>query len=376
MMTKKFRFPVNPISSVFLGVTLCMLVATFTACEQPEEKPTPASDHYTLPDSLAKTLDFEPVRKCPMVNAITLTGKISFNNDNVVKVYPMVSGNITGVNVALGDYVHAGQELGVIRSTEMAGYSRDLVNAQTNLQVAKRTLDAQQDLAKSGLASQTDVVTAQANYDQAVSELARIKEVLSINGAGNTEGQTAVKAPISGFIVEKFVTSNQAIRTDNGTNLFTISDLNNVWILANVYESNINNVHLGDSTSITTLSYPGKVFRGKVDKIANVLDPTNKVMSVRIVLPNPGYLLKPEMFASVTISNKTNEESLCIPYSALIFDNSQYFVLVVDTKNQVQMHKVSVVNTVGNQTYISEGVSEGDKVISSQALLIYAQLNS
>jgi cobalt-zinc-cadmium efflux system membrane fusion protein len=379
MMNKKYRVNfVNPISSVSLCISLlCLLfTTTFTACEQKEEKPTPASDQYTLPDSLAKTLNFESVRKCPMVDAITLTGKISFNNDHVVKVYPMVSGNITGVNIALGDYVHAGQELGVIRSSEMAGFSRDLINAETNLQVTKRALDAQQDLFKSGLASQTDVVTAQANYDQAMSELSRSKEVLSINGAGSAQGQTDVKAPISGFVVEKFVTNNQVIRTDNGTNLFTISDLNNVWILANVYESNINNVHMGDSADITTLSYPGKVFRGKVDKIANVLDPTNKVMSVRVVLPNPGYLLKPEMFASVTISSKTNQESLCIPSSALIFDNSQYFVLVVNDKNQVQMHKVSGVNSMGSQTYISGGVSEGDKVVSSQALLIYAQLNS
>lgn len=348
----------------------------FTACSHPEEKTTPATDFYTLPDSLAKTLDIESVRTCPMVNAITLTGKISFNADNEVKIYPMVSGNITGVNVALGDYVHAGQELGVIRSSEMAGFSRDLVNAETNLQVTKRDMDAKQDLFNSGLASQSDLITAQANYKQAQSELARSQQVLSINGGGSTAGATTVKAPISGFVVEKFVTNDQAIRTDNGTNLFTISDLNNVWILANVYESNVSSVHLGDSATITTLSYPGKVFRGKVDKISNVLDPTNKVMNVRVVLPNPGYLLKPEMFASVTISNKTNQQSLCIPSSALIFDNSQYYVLVVGDQNRVQMRKVSIINTVGKQTYIASGVNEGDKVLASQALLIYGQLNS
>ena len=99
-------------------------------------------------------------------------------------------------------------------------------------------------------------------------------------------------------------------------------------------------------------------------------------MSVRVVLPNPGYLLKPEMFASVTISSKTNQQSLCIPSSALIFDNSQYYVLVVGDKNRVQMHKISVINSVGNQTYVSSGVAEGDKILASQALLIYAQLNS
>ncbi|WP_211352043.1 efflux RND transporter periplasmic adaptor subunit [Dinghuibacter silviterrae] len=356
---------------------LCVIAVFFsTACHHEDDKPTPASDYYTLPDSLAKTLDVAPVRSCPMVNAITLTGKISFNNDNVVKIYPMVSGNMSGVNVALGDYVHAGEDLGVIRSSEMAGYTRDLVNAQTNIQITKRNLDAEQDLFKGGLASQSDVIAADAAYKQAQSELARAQQVLAINGGGATQGLMTVKSPIDGFVVEKFVTNNQAIRADNGTNLFTISDLNNVWILANVYESNIQNVHLGDSATITTLSYPGKVFKGKVDKISNVLDPTNKVMSVRVVLSNPGYLLKPEMFASVTISNKTNQQSLCVPSSALIFDNSQYFVLVVGDKHQVQMHKVTVINSVGDQTYISSGVNEGDKVLASQALLIYAQLNS
>ena len=359
-----------------LALLCTAAVLVFTSCSHEQEKQTPASDYYTLPDSLAKTLDIEPVRTCPMVNSITLTGKISFNNDNVVKIYPMVSGNISGVDVALGDYVHQGQDLGVIRSSEMAGFTRDLVNAETNLSVTKRDMDAKQDLFSSGLASQSDLLAAQAAYAQAQSELARSRQVLSINGGNTTQGQTVVKAPIGGFVVEKFVTNNQVIRTDNGTNLFTISDLNNVWILANVYESNVSSVHLGDSANITTLSYPGKVFRGRVDKISNVLDPTNKVMSVRVVLPNPGYLLKPEMYASVTISNKTNQQSLCVPSSALIFDNSQYYVLVVENGNRVQMHKIAVVNTVGDQTYISSGVNDGDKVLASQALLIYAQLNS
>ena len=364
-------FRSSPIPVTVLGLALALSSCGVKQVDVPQ-----ASDSYAIPDSLLKTLDFEPVRVCPMVNATTLTGKIAFNADNEVKIYPMVSGNITDVNVALGDYVHAGQTLGVIHSMEMSGYTRDLVNAQTNLQVTKRNLDATQDLFKSGLASQSDVVTAQANYDQAQSELARAKQVLQINGAGGSQGQMEVKAPISGFVVEKFVTNSQAIRADNGTNLFTISDLNNVWIMANVYESNISRVHLGDSAYITTLSYPGKVFRGKVDKIFNVLDPTNKVMSVRIVLPNPGYLLKPEMFASVTTSYKTSDNSLCIPSSALIFDNSQYYVMLRDGQDKVQMRKITIINTVGDQTYVSGGLKEGDTVLASQALLIYQQVNS
>jgi cobalt-zinc-cadmium efflux system membrane fusion protein len=275
----------------------------------------------------------------------------------------------------LGDYVSAGQLLGIIHSSEMAGYSNDLINAETNLRVAKKNLDATKDMSNSGLASQKDVLAAEAAYEQAQSELGRVNRVLKING-GNTQGDFVIKSPVSGFIVEKFATNNMVIRADNNNNLFTISDLKNVWIWANVYESNIGNVHVGDDVDVTTLSYPGRVFKGKVDKIMNVLDPTNKVMKVRIVLSNSDYALKPEMFTNVTVNNKGNSSALSIPSQALIFDNSQYFVVVYNSQSDVQIRPVKIISIVGSRAYIAEGLKEGDKIVSSQAILIYGALNS
>ena len=106
---------------------------------------------------------------------------------------------------------------------------------------------------------------------------------------------------------------HMSIRADNATNLFTIADLKNVWVIANVYESNIGLVHLNDNVNVTTLAYPDKSFKGKVDKIMNVLDPVNKVMKVSIVLPNPGYLLKPEMFAKVELKDNGTHTAMAIP---------------------------------------------------------------
>ena len=332
-------------------------------------------ERYVIPDSILHTLEIDTVQTCQLLNAITLTGKVTFNDENVVKIFPLVSGNISNINVMLGDYVKAGQTLAVIRSMEMAGYSNDLVSAQTSLEVAKKNLDATQDMANSGLASQKDLLAAQASYAQAQSELKRVQNVLKING-GNTQGEYIVKAPISGFIVEKNVTNDMTIRTDNNNDLFTVSDLKNVWVLANVYESNINQVRPGDSVQVTTLSYQGRIFHGKIDKILNVLDPTNKVMKVRVVLSNPDYALKPEMFASITVTNTENKQSICIPSSALIFDNSQYYVLVYKSKSDVQITPVQMLNSIGDKTYILSGLKPGDKIISSQALLIYGALNS
>jgi cobalt-zinc-cadmium efflux system membrane fusion protein len=113
-----------------------------------------------------------------------------------------------------------------------------------------------------------------------------------------------------------------------------------------------------------------------VDKILNVLDPANKVMKIRIVLPNPGYLLKPEMFASVLVRNTENRVMVSIPSSALIFDHSQYYVLIYKSPSDISIRPVQVMNTVGGRSFISSGLSEGEKLIGSQALLIYQELNS
>jgi len=345
------------------------------SCSSEANKPVAEKEKFAIPDTVMKTLRIDTVKTSQLINAITLTGKVGSDEDHVVPVNALVTGNIQDVKVVLGDYVKAGQVLAVIRSAEMAGYGNDLINAQSNLRVAETNLQKTKDLYKSGLASMTDSLNAEVTLQQAKSELNRVQQVLKING-GSTQGEFVVKAPISGFIVQKSANNNMAIRSDNSTSLFTISDLKDVWIQANVYESNISLIKQGENVDVTTLAYPGKVFKGRIDKVMNVLDPSSKVMKVRVVLQNPDYLLKPEMYASITVSDKENKECLSIPSQALIFDHSQYYVLVYNSKTDVKITPVQVINTVGDRTYLASGVNNGDKVITTQAILIYNALNS
>lgn len=354
---------------------VAFIASAIVSCKTNQQKNSEGRTKYVIPDSLLKTITIDTVKPSQMVDAITLTGSVDFDQDHQVNIFPLVSGVIQDVKNQLGDYVHAGQVLAVVKSSEMAGYSNNLVAAETNVRTTKKQLDATQDLFKSGLASQIEVTNAQANYEQALSQLEMAKRILSING-NNTHGDYIIKSPISGFIVQKNVTNNTAIRVDNGGNLFTISDLKKVWINANIYESNINKVHLGDPVTITTLSYPGRIFKGKIDKLINVLDPATKVMKVRIVIENDDYALKPSMFASVTVTNQQNTSALCVSSGALVFDNSQYYVLKYSGKGDADITKVQVKSVFGDKVYLSDGVKEGEKVIASQALLIYNDLNN
>ena len=359
---------INIITIILAAITLIQ------SCAEPAKKPE-EKVKYVIPDSLLRTLTIDTVRNCPLMNALTLTGMVDFNQDKQVNIFSLVSGNVQDIKVQLGDYVTEGQVLAVVKSSEMAGISNNLLIAETNVRGTKKQLDVANELYKSGLSSILDVTNAQVNYDQAVSALETAKKILKING-NSSKGDYVIKAPLSGFIVQKNVTNNTTVRADNGTNLFTISDLKEVWIQANVYEANIEQVHLGDKVEVRTLSAQDRVFYGKIDKILNVLDPASKVIKVRVVLPNPDYILKPQMFASVVVSNLTKLQALCVPNKALVYENSQYYVVVYKGAGVSDITPVKVLNTVGDRTYLSAGVVEGDKVIASLALQIFSELNN
>jgi len=330
---------------------------------------------YEIPDTLLKTLKIDTVKMANITNSIKFNGVVDFDPDKVSNIFPLISGNVQNVTAQLGDYVHAGQVLGTVKSSEIANYNATLTSAESNVKLTASLLARQEDMAKSGLASQVDVTTAKANYEQAVAAKTAAQKILSING-NNMNGEYQIKAPIEGFIVQKNVTNGMSIRADNSTSLFTISDLKEVWVQANVYEANINNVHEGDEVDVSTITYPDKVFKGKINKLMNVLDPTNRVMKMRVVLDNPGYLLKPQMFATATVNNGLATQAISVPLSALIFDHSQYYVLVYHNQKDVQIRSVELVSTNNNTAYIKSGIATGEQVIASQAILIYGALNN
>lgn len=365
----------NKLKCIYIGMT-SVFILSLIACKE-EPKVETVDRNYALSDSLFKTILFDTARMVPKVTDVTLTGVVDFNQDNMVHIFPLVSGNLQGIKVMVGDYVHAGDVLATIHSTDVAGISSSLINAQTNLAVAKKSLDAAKSMYKSGLNSQVDVITAESNYGQAEAELTRVKQVMQVNGVGGSGAVSAVKAPISGFIVEKFVTNSTYIRSDNGNPMFTISDLKNVWVMANVYESNISKVHAGDDANVTTVAYPGKVFQGKISEILNVLDPTTKAMRLKIVLPNPDYSLKPQMFTSVHVLQHESGNALAVPTNALVFNSSQYYVLVYKSRKDIRIAPVTIGETTSDgHVYITSGLQPGDVVIASQSLNIFQELNS
>jgi cobalt-zinc-cadmium efflux system membrane fusion protein len=328
---------------------------------------------FQVTDSLLKNVIIDTVKEASALSQITLTGSIAPDENKMVKIYPMVSGVARDVHVQLGDVVQKGQTLAVLKSAEMAAYTKDYISSEADIRNTHRILESTQDLYKSGLASQKDLEQAQSDYQKAVAEGKRASQVIQINKSN--ENGYEVKAPLSGFVVERNLTNNTQVRADNGQNMFTIADLSTVYVLVNVYESDIAKIQTGDPVKITTLSYPDKVFDGKIDRINNMLDPDNKVMHARVTIQNPGNLLKPEMFANILIKAKSGESLPFINTSALVFNNDKNYVIVIDgSKAKVHIQRVEISKTVEDRAYISKGLKPGDRVVASRQVYLFESL--
>lgn len=355
---------------ISLSVLLCL-----ASCKQKKEE-TVQKQSVCITDSLAKITSIDTAKTTNMQDELTLSGEVSFDDNRVVKVFPFSSGQVTDVRVSLGDKVSKGQVLAVMRSADVAGNYTDLTATNSDLSIAKRQLAQTEYLYKNGISSERDYTEAKENYNKAIAANTKVQEQLSINGRGNTSanGQYIIKAPESGYIVEKAVTAGSFIRSDNAASMFTISDMKDVWIWANVFESDISKVKDGYAAKVTTLAYPGKVFQGKVNEVSSVLDPDNKVMKVKITLPNPNMLLKPEMFTSVVVTNNESTQSVTVPASSIIFNDSKNYVVVYHSKCNMEVREVNVIKTVDNVSYISSGLKAGETLVSKNQLLLYDAL--
>lgn len=361
------------ISSIPVAFVLGLLL--FSSCQNRETKTSPERERL-ISDSTMQLLRIDTARLKSVDNEVNLSGEVSFNENKVVKVFPFSSGQVVSVNVSVGDHVKAGQQLATIRSADIAGNYADLSAAGNDLAIAKRTMDNAEHLYRNGIASEKEWVEARENYNKAVSNANKIREQIQINGGGHTSsnGTYVVSAPRSGYVVEKFINPGNFIRNDNNSNIFTIGDISDVWIWANVFETDVSRVKEGYTAHVSTIAYPDTVFTGKVDRVNEVLDPVTKVMKVRIVLPNSDGMLKPEMFANISIVNNESRKAVALPSTAVISENGKNYVVVFNSQDDARVRQVNVLKTTRNLTFLTGGVEDGERVITNNQILVYSKL--
>jgi cobalt-zinc-cadmium efflux system membrane fusion protein len=350
------------------------MLLIFSSCTG-EKKDKKNDDAIEISDSLIKSMTVGIAHNTQVRNELKLTGKIIADQNKQIQVYPFVGGIVKSVSVELGDYVEKDQVLAVIRSADVADFEKQFVEAKSDYESAKKSKQVAEDMYASKLMSERDYLQAKQDFNKAEANLTKTQELQKIYSVSNSSDYV-VKAPIAGFIIEKNINKDMQIRADNSQAMFTVSQLTDVWVLANVYETDIDKVKEKDTVFVTTIAYPDKIYKATIDKVYNVLDPQTRVMKIRVKLDNPDYLLKPEMYANVVVNYAEHESMITIASSAVVFDNSNNYVLVYGGGKNFTVKKIDLYKTIGAKAYIRSGLSEGDRIVTFNQLLIYNALTN
>lgn len=351
---------------------IAALAGILVSCSQPA--PQESNNRFSLTDTMMSRIRIDTIRLENVRSELRFSGKITPEDNKLASIFPVVAGYVTRINVSLGDFVQKGQVLATIRSTDIADFEKQRRDAENALMTARKNLKAEQELADSRLNTERDLAAAQREVENAQAELNRINEVFSIYHIRDGANYNII-APISGFITDKKINADMQLPAGFSESIFTIAQIDEVFVSANVYETDIARLAVGMPAEIELLSYPGKRFYGKIDKMLNVLDPETKTLKIRIRLPNPGYELKPEMAATVYISRHEPDKKPVVPAEAVVFDKSRNYVMVFHNRDSIETRVVEPLRTTGHLTWIKAGLQEGERVISRNALLVYDALN-
>jgi membrane fusion protein, heavy metal efflux system len=357
-------------------ILVISLMISLGACSKKEEIKQEENQKLELSEHTKSELSIAPAVAENVENSLILTGKVEPFEERQVKVSPLVDGIIEKLSANLGDYVQKGKTLAIVHSTDVADLENQTISSKTDLVSAQKNLQVQQDLFKSGLATEKDVLLAQNEITKSKGALGRANEVSGIYGVKNSF--YTLKAPISGYVVDKNSDISDKMSYHEGETgaFFTIADLSEVQVIANVYESDIAKVKLGYPVKVSLIAYPDKIFTGKIDKISNVLDPQTRTMTVRINLKNAGNLLKPEMFAQITVEFDQSKKLVSIPAEAVIFDKNKNYVIVYKGAKDIVSREVQIAQTTNGKSFIYSGLQEGEQVMLKNQLMIYNALTN
>ena len=355
---------------------LIIVTALLTACNNSNTAQEPQDTPLILTPEFKETLALEKVITAPVSRTITLTGIVDFNKDKTVPYVSLIDGIINKTFFSLGDYVQKGQLLAEINSVDLNELRNDLKEVQTELNVAKRELTSTKEMYADGIASQKELLEAESAVEVLQTKVISFQNNLKMYNVDNDKGTFQIKAPITGYIVTKDITDGSSV-TAGDEALFTIADLNDVWVIANVYATNMRYIKTGLNVMVNTLAYPEEYFPGQIKQVSQTFDNEERVLKAKIVMKNDEMKLRPGMSADIIITLIDQQNvALAIPNNAIIFDNNQNYVVIYHPDNTIEVRKITPIAKNVFQNFVTEGLKEGDMVVTENELLLYEQLTN
>jgi membrane fusion protein, heavy metal efflux system len=331
---------------------------------------------FTIPADQMSHVQVVTVEPSNLPRVLRLTGAVSYNAFNTTPVITQVGGPVSRLLAVPGQRVKKGQSLLEVSSPDYSLLFASYLKARDIFRVADKNYDRAKDLYEHHAIAERDLLSAESDRIQAQADLNASLLGLKILGIPKPEdlersptSEIPLYAPIGGEVVERDVAPGQLLQA-GVTQAFIISDMSSVWVLANIYQSDLADVKVGDQVTVQTDSYPD-AFHGKISFISPALDPNTRTLQARIVVDNPGEKLKNNMYVTATVNAGSTRNAIAVPDAAVLRDDeNQPFVYVATGANQFGRRPVDIGPSQGGQTQITKGLAPGEKVVGNGAVFL------
>jgi cobalt-zinc-cadmium efflux system membrane fusion protein len=350
--------------SFFAAASALLLLS---GCES--HKPADASDtpapQYRVFDTVVAHIE-------PVHDALMLAARIQANPTTVVHIYPPISGRVLALKVLPGQEIAKGQIVAMLQSTDLQQARSDYEKAKIEAARADLQVNRARDLLKHEVMAQKDFDDLNAVDQADHAELARALQTLHILGYKETDTSDlmAIRSPIQGVVLDVSTATGELQRSlDNATPIATIANISDVWVIADLYPRDVQTIRRGQPVEVRVNGYPDTVFHGIVDNISDAVDPQTLTLKVRVVLPNSHHQLKPQMYATVAVTN-LSRKAIVVPATAVIRDGVSSYVYVQTGENKYERRDVRVGEAHDTNVEITGGLNDGDHVVSTGAELL------
>ena len=368
-----------------VGISACMVAAgcgekTFTG----NGAPPPTKVEKEADVSL---LTVEHTEQFPLVKAteytaaptLNVTGVVMPDISRTVPVISLATGRVVEIKARLGDTVQKGKILLRVQSPDISGAFSDYRKAVADEALAQKQFDRAQILYDKGAISLNDFQVAQDTEAKAKVDVETTLEHLRVLGVDKDHPGAVVNivAPITGVITDQQVTNAAGVQGLTGSNPFTISDLTRVWVVCDVYENDLANVHLGETADLRLNAYPDRVLKGRISNIGPILDPNVRTAKVRVEVENPGGLMRLGMFVTASFQGQKKERLAAIPANAILHLHDRDWVYVPAGDKKFRRVEVRAGENLPNKMQsILSGVEPGQEVVSNALVMQNTAENS
>lgn len=375
------------------GLGICLVLAIGSACENKAidttsiaHNPSPASSRLLrlTPEELSRMqLELSPVARGEILSHREFPATVQANHNELAEVTALIRGRVVRVYVDVGQDVKKGTLLALLHSVDLGVAEGEYLKSGARLEEAERSHVRATELYENKAVSLAELQRREAAMKAARAEARETRNRLELLGVPREEinrldrehtikANMPLHAPFDGRVITRNITKGEVVETDQ--KLFTVANLTDVWVIGNVPEKDVRFIRKDQHVNVVLAAYPHALFTGIITYIGDVLDPATRTMSLRVTVSNPDRLLKPEMFAIVSVMSTSSPDALSVPLSAVQDGSTGKMVFVQQEVGEFEARTVKLGNEDGDVVRVLEGVKAGEQVVTKGSFVLKSEM--